>query len=246
MTPQMPRARVLVVDDDAQLLELLVDTLSSIGYQTTPAHGGIKALEQLTTGTFDIMITDVKMPDLDGLQLLKKVRRHYPDMPVLFITGVAALEMIIQAAPDGFLAKPFRITHIEELIENTLHQRRLDRSIHGMRKVLIVDQDDEMRHALTEALGYSNFVPFSASGEREALRELDNGTFHAVIADLGLDFSRSIKAQSPATSVILMGNDQNAPAELPRQTFDAYLQKPFKAGTVVAVLNQLSPLCNPR
>lgn len=246
MTTATPRARVLVVDDDAQLLELLVDTLTSIGYAATPAHGGIKALEQLKATPFDIMVTDVKMPDLDGLQLLKKVRRHYPDMPVLFITGVASTEMIIQAAPDGFLAKPFRITHIEELIENTLHQRRLDRSIHGMRKVLIVDQDDDMRHALTEALGYSNFVPFSASGEQEARRELDNGTFHVVIADLDLALARTIKTESPATAVILMGPGGDPPAELPTQTYDAYLQKPFQAGTVVAMLNRLSPLRTPR
>lgn len=115
-----PTYDVLVVDDDANLLTLLVDTLTAIGYRATGASGGLRALELLAERAFDLMITDIKMPDLDGIQLLKRVRAAYADLPVLFITGVSLPETFAQASPDGLLMKPFRISQIEELIEKTL------------------------------------------------------------------------------------------------------------------------------
>ncbi len=114
------QAEVLVVDDDANLLTLLVDTLKAIGYSATGVSGGRKALEILADRAFDLLITDIKMPDMDGIQLLKRVRATYTNLPVLFITGVSLPDTFAQASPDGLLMKPFRISHIEELIEKTL------------------------------------------------------------------------------------------------------------------------------
>ena len=116
-------ARILVVDDDAALLDLLVDTLSTIGYSAVPAPGGPEALTRLKQDTFDLVISDIKMPEIDGISLLNEIRRSYPGLPVLLITGVASEDIISKASPDGFLAKPFRISHIEELIETTLSKR---------------------------------------------------------------------------------------------------------------------------
>ncbi|PWB76242.1 hypothetical protein C3F09_00770 [candidate division GN15 bacterium] len=114
------RARILVVDDDPLLLSLLVDTLGAIGYAATGADGGRSALEMLEQSRFDLLITDIRMPDIDGLRLRDRVKRLYPEMPVLFITGVAFPDIIAQASPDGVLAKPFRISQIEALIESAL------------------------------------------------------------------------------------------------------------------------------
>jgi len=122
-----------VVDDDPQLLKMLVDTLTGIGYKTAAASDGIEALDMLRqddADTFDLMITDIKMPNMDGLGLLKRARRYHPDLPVLFITGVASEDIIGEASPDGFLAKPFRISRLEELIENALATRRTGRVNH--------------------------------------------------------------------------------------------------------------------
>jgi two-component system response regulator FlrC len=113
-------AKILVVEDDAALLDLLVDTLSTIGYSAVPALGGPEALVKLEQDAFDLVISDIKMPEVDGISLLNKVRQAYPGVPVLLITGVASDDIISQASPDGFLAKPFRIGHMEELIESTL------------------------------------------------------------------------------------------------------------------------------
>ncbi len=117
---QKPRATILVVDDEATMRDLLVDTLDAIGYLPTGASDGSEALQKLKEQKFDLMITDIMMPGIDGIALLKKVRKDYPNLPVLFIAGVATPEIMDQASPDGFLAKPFRISHIEQLIEDTL------------------------------------------------------------------------------------------------------------------------------
>lgn len=241
------KSRILVVDDDLNLLDLLNDTLNVIGYQTVPAHGGIEALEKLKNERFDVMVTDIKMPDLDGIQLLKKVRRQYPDMPVLFITGYASPQMIGEAAPDGLLTKPFRIAHIEELIEETLARTNRNR-LHSARKVLVVDHDDAIRVSLSEALNIGHYVPFAASDQREALHEMENGHFDVVIAETQstdrdpLELSRHIRDMYPETNVILMGSEL---APVPSAAHESapylsYLQKPFKVGAVIDLLNRIT------
>lgn len=133
-------AKILVVDDDAALLDLLVDTLSTIGYSVVPALGGSEALVILEQDTFDMVISDIKMPEVDGISLLNKVRRSYPGVPVLLITGVASDDIISKASPDGFLAKPFRIGHIEELIESTLLKRSVSTELREQ-EALAIDED---------------------------------------------------------------------------------------------------------
>jgi DNA-binding response OmpR family regulator len=176
-------ARILVVDDDPLLLELLVDTLTAIGYEALPAADGSIALDILHNDIFDLMITDIKMPRIDGLQLLKKVKRHYPSMPVLFITGVASQEIIGHAEADGFLAKPFRIAHIEELIEQTLANKETKAT--GRRpELLVINADGRLGESFTDELALDGYVSFSFANVDDALRELLNNRFTAILADI--------------------------------------------------------------
>jgi CheY-like chemotaxis protein len=240
--------KILVVDDDANLLDLLVDTLTAVGYEAIPAPGGVEALEALTQNTFDLIVTDIKMPDVDGISLLKKVRRYYPDLPVLFITGVATPDIIASANPDGFLAKPFRISHIEDLIESTLN-RELPVRPQVMKKILVVDEDSDFREMLSEALTVSQYIPFAVPNGADALREIQNGEFDAVITDMvmpdmeSLSFLREVKEQMPEVPVILTGADvleQSSEPDTEPLPYDRYLQKPYNAGDVIALLKSVS------
>ncbi|MDZ4723842.1 MAG: response regulator [candidate division Zixibacteria bacterium] len=134
-----PSAKILIVDDDPLLQELLNDTLSAVGYQTLSTSNATEALGLLQKSDIDLVITDIKMPDINGFQLLKLVRLHYPQMPVIFISGYATPEMISAAGPDGFLLKPFRIAQIEELIEKTLEVKR---DIHLNTDALAISSSD--------------------------------------------------------------------------------------------------------
>ena len=250
MTGQEPKARVLVVDDDDMLLTLLVDTLTAIGYQAVPASGGVEALRHLGEERFDLMITDIKMPDIDGLQLFKKVRRHYADMPVLFITGMATAEIVDSTSADGFLAKPFRISHIEELIENAL--KKTGAALPSrMRKVLILEKDEVLRETLAGALSNSHCIPFSSSSADDAVRELESGRFDVIITEhnpdgLSLDdLLTTIRAGHGQTPVIVLSDSGSSEETVPdrhRDRVQGQLRKPFKSGQVIEMLNRLSPV----
>lgn len=242
------RAKILVVDDDTLLLNLLVDTLRSIGYDTIGVPGGAEALETLSQQKFDMMITDIKMPGMDGLSLLKRVKRHFPTMPVLFITGVASPEIVGYSSADGILAKPFRISHMEELIQRTL-QSSSGISRHRIRKVMVVDDDDLFLEMLTDALRINGFTPLGVAGGRQALEELQKGDVDAVITDIrmpgmsGLDLLDTLKQERPDLPVVLVTaflSDSPLDKTDPAKRADAVLEKPFQVDRIVEVLNELS------
>ena len=114
--------KIIVVDDNPILLELLVDTLETIGYTVSGFDAGQKVLDQLSAERFDLLISDIKMPEMNGIELLGHVREQHPELPVLFISVVDSLEIYQDSKPDGFVSKPFRITHIEEQIKNCLNK----------------------------------------------------------------------------------------------------------------------------
>jgi DNA-binding NtrC family response regulator len=225
---------ILVVDDDIRLLKLLVETLDSIGYRATAAAGGAEALNRLKDQRFDLLITDIKMPDIDGLQLLKEVRRDYADMPVLFISGLTEPETAGSASADGFVPKPFRFSQIEELIENALQNRSTGQP-GRIRRVLIVDRDRSFREVL-------------AAGE-QALTELDNGEFNVIITEMALTDMSSVslmgmvRARYPDIAGIVT-SDSLSPVEMVQEAGDVgvlgCLKKPFMIGELLALLQPVA------
>lgn len=236
--------RLLVVDDDAQLLDLLQDTLTSIGYGDEGASDGVEALQKLRGGQYDLMITDIRMPGMDGISLLKKVRRYYPRLPVLFITGLTTPEIIGQVSADGFLAKPFRISHIEELIENALNGKQ-DVIENPVRRVMIVDDNNAFRKSLTDMLAAHDYLTLSVPSAEEALKELRRGEIDVVITDMkmpgidGITLTKMIKERCPDLPVILItGFLSESEADLPA---DGFLRKPFRVENIIRLMESLAP-----
>lgn len=184
------RRKILVVDDDPMLRRLLVDTLKSIGHEVVSAVDGIDAIELLRQHEdffFDLLVTDVKMPNMDGMALLRRIRRSYPGLPVLFITGIVSEETMAAASPDGYLSKPFRISHLEELIEKTLAEKYSSKRRQPRHRILINIPEADVRENLAETLALSDYIPFAVEGGQEALEELERGKFDAVIAVIDPD-----------------------------------------------------------
>ncbi len=246
-----PNVKILIVDDDRHLLDLLIETLSTIGYEISGASGSEDALEFLDKDTFDILITDIKMPEMDGLMLSNKVRQLYPDLPILLITGVDEPEIIGRAEHDGFLAKPFRINHIEEMIENTINNIK-DKINRNIKTVLIVDDDHSFRNMLTDLLKSSGFTPIPAENGEQALNEINtNSSIDAVISDIkmpgmnGLTLLKEIKKINSDLPVILVTaffSDSNFKDHIYESTASGFLEKPFKITTIVDMLKNLSPI----
>jgi two-component system response regulator TctD len=249
MTAERP-ARILVVDDDPLLLELLTDTLTAIGYETAAASDGAIALDMLQTEQYDLMISDIKMPRVDGLQLLRRVRRHYPRLPVLFITGVASQETIGSVSPDGILAKPFRIAHIESMIQQAL-QRKNKPEIERQKELLILDGAARIDDHFLSDLSASGYVPFAYSSINDAAHELSHTCFSAILADIApfsadpVELMTRLRRLAPNTPLIL--NADLFPGHTHERIISEYQPAgfspaPFSHPHVIELLDTLVPL----
>jgi excisionase family DNA binding protein len=106
------RPRVLVVDDEASIRDLLAKTLALAEYDVDLAPDGRSALERLRIIPYDLLITDLKMPGVDGLTVIREARRLKADLPVIIITGYSTEASAIDAlnlGVSGYLTKPFRV-----------------------------------------------------------------------------------------------------------------------------------------
>lgn len=109
------RPRILVVDDEASVRDVLSKTLSLAEYEVEVAADGRSALERLKLMPYDLLITDLKMPGVDGLTLIREARRYHPDLPVIVITGFSTEASAIEAinlGVSGYLIKPFRVPRV--------------------------------------------------------------------------------------------------------------------------------------
>jgi excisionase family DNA binding protein len=113
--PTNGRPRVLVVDDEANIRDLLSKTLALAEYDVDLAPDGRTALERLRIIPYDLLITDLKMPGVDGLAVIREARRLKADIPVIIITGFSSEASAIEAVNlgvSGYLTKPFRVPRV--------------------------------------------------------------------------------------------------------------------------------------
>jgi two-component system, NtrC family, response regulator HydG len=130
---------VLVVDDEAETRDTLSLALDKNGYKVLCVASAREALNVLDHKSIDVVITDLCMPDLDGLQFFQFVRQRAPTVPVIMISAKASVEAAVSAMRDGvvdFLTKPFSLTEIRRVIARALASRRLARENARLREAL--------------------------------------------------------------------------------------------------------------
>ena len=122
------RQRVLVVDDERSMRELLSIVLRREGYDVTLAENGRMALDQLDRARFDLLISDIKMPDMSGVDVLREAKRIDQDILGIMITAFASADTAIEAMRLGahdYLSKPFDVDELKIKVRNALEQRQL-------------------------------------------------------------------------------------------------------------------------
>ena len=115
--------RILLVDDEETLRFVLRETLISEGYSVDVANDGFQALERVKGKSYDLLITDIKMHGMDGLQLIREIKRNGSHLKIIIITAYGSLEMVKEAARLGvieFVSKPFKIQEIKDVITRNL------------------------------------------------------------------------------------------------------------------------------
>jgi putative nucleotidyltransferase with HDIG domain len=122
------KPRVLVVDDERFIREILADFLAMEGFEVALAEDGRIALDELRRGAFDVVLTDLKMPNLGGLELLEHINREFPKTLTIIMTGFGTVETAIEAMKRGahdYVLKPFRADEIVQVVQRAIHQNRL-------------------------------------------------------------------------------------------------------------------------
>ncbi len=120
MTPS-----ILVVDDELLIRDLLYDFFQQQGWSVAVADSGEKALEILRSRKIDLLLTDIKMPQMDGLSLTTQVRAMYPTLPVVLMTGYPSVETAVEglrAKVEDYIIKPFNINKLFKVLKAQLEQ----------------------------------------------------------------------------------------------------------------------------
>ncbi len=158
----MTSGKVLIVDDEKIAMKNLEHVMKKEGYAVTASQSGGNALALLEKQPFDVVLTDLRMEKVDGMQILKRCRESHPDTEVILITGYATLESAVEAMKHGafyYIAKPFRLDEVRKVVAEALEKTRLKRENRSLReqvesyqgKVRILTQDSHMQHLLDMA-----------------------------------------------------------------------------------------------
>jgi two-component system response regulator HydG len=134
-----PGRRVLVVDDELSMAEMLADGLSETGFEGIAVGSSTEAAKRLGDEHFDALVTDLRMPGLDGLALLSVARRIDPDCPVVVMTAYSAIDTAIESIRRGayhYLTKPFMVDELALFLDRALGERRLRREAVALKRTL--------------------------------------------------------------------------------------------------------------
>src|SRR5215210_8393715 len=122
------RKHLLLVEDEAPLRETLAERLAEQGFEVEQADTGERAIEQLAEFAFDIVITDLRLPGLDGTRVLEAALLRYPDIVGIIVTGYGTVKDAVEAIKRGatdFVTKPFQFDELLHALNSALEQRRL-------------------------------------------------------------------------------------------------------------------------
>jgi EAL domain-containing protein (putative c-di-GMP-specific phosphodiesterase class I) len=121
---------VLLVDDDADVVRSLGRVLRARGYLVTATTSAIQAVELVTQSDFDVILSDINMPEMDGIMLLRNVRAHDLHVPVILLTGKPTVDTAVMALEHGalhYLTKPIHMDTLEHALDKAVHLRRMAR-----------------------------------------------------------------------------------------------------------------------
>ena len=133
----MPQQSILVVDDEAKMRRLLEIMLTQMDYEILQAADGMEALEQLTSHAVDLVITDLRMPRLDGIGLLRQLREQHNDIPVIVVTAYGTVESAVDAMKYGasdYIVRPFEMDAVQAAVQRALKLGKVQRENRYLRQ----------------------------------------------------------------------------------------------------------------
>ena len=248
----MPKANILVLDDDPVVRRALTDTLTDEGYQVETAADGIEGLEKSREQPFDVLLVDLRMPGMNGIEVLREIREVTPEVIVILMTAYATLETAKEAMKLGaydYIAKPLDPDAVTALLEKALEKRRLNLEMKAaveVPKILVVDDEAIVCQALTDVLGDEGYRVTTVQSAYEALDMMKRETFHILIADLrlpdlgGIELIAAARGIDPEIlALVITGypSIETAVEAMKTSAYD-YITKPIDSDLLVATVRR--------
>jgi two-component system response regulator AtoC len=121
--------KILIVEDDHVICSMLSGAFLSLGYEIVSAHDGFQALERIEAESFNVVLLDIMLPGPDGMDILKHLRKHYPQTQVIMLTAYASLDTALDALRLGaydYITKPFKFDDLRSIVRRALEKQRLE------------------------------------------------------------------------------------------------------------------------
>ena len=237
------KLKILVVDDNEEFCLNVTDILELQGYEVVSAHDGFKGLELVKENGFDLVLMDVKMPVMDGVETYKKVKEIAPDTPVIMVTAFAVEELLSEALRQGAygsLKKPIDFDQLLELIKQATGKGAL---------ILVADDDENLCTNVQHILSDENYRVSIANDGNEAVEKAEKNNFDIMLLDMkmpalnGLETYLTIRKFRPnVVAVVITGYRQETDELVQRALQEsAYtcLEKPIDMEKLVSLLAQI-------
>lgn len=232
--------RVLVVDDERNMVRTFRDIMEFRGWETAGAFSGEEALKRLEEHSYDVILMDVRMSGMNGVETLVAMKEAHPGVRVILMTAYTATELLEEARREGAIAilpKPIQIPDLVEHLEEAVRERR---------SILVVDDDPDFLSTLGSILREGGYEAVEAGGLDEAVEYLRRRRPGVVVLDLRLeridprDSITTIREVSPAVTIILYSGHpaqlRETAAALPSRWVHAVLPKPFEPDRLLGLL----------
>jgi len=234
--------RILLTDDNTEFCLNLKDILEMKGYEVFIAHDGTEAMSFIKHSSVDLVLMDIKMPSMNGLETFKLMKMAIPRIPFIMLTGFAVEELIresLQLGVYGCLHKPLDFDELFMTIENAIAD--------GLR-ILIVDENREFCEEVSGILRRNDWSVSCANDGLDAVEKVRKNLFDVLVIDMkvppmkGLETYLSIGSIRPETGVIIVTGQYDELAVPIREALTkkecVFLQKPLDGDALISLVSQ--------
>jgi DNA-binding NtrC family response regulator len=235
--------RLLIVDDEELMVKTLGDIVRLHGWEADGAFSGESAVEAVRARDYAIVLMDVRMAGINGVEAFKAMKEIRPGIRVVLMTAYTATEILSEAEREGalrILSKPVALAGLIEVLEQATAQ---------WRSVLVVDDDPAFLRTLSNLLEQNGYSTLTAKNLDDAIKMLESKSPGAVVLDLRLkdvtapETVIAIKRVSPSVALILCSGHptalDEATSSMPARFIHASLHKPFVPDALLEILNDV-------
>ncbi|MEW6609903.1 MAG: response regulator [bacterium] len=234
-------AKILIVDDEKDLAFIVKRILEISGYEVHYAQSGYEAIEKVRKNTYNICLLDIRLPDMNGVEVFLKIKEIIPGVRVLMMTGFAVEDLIKQALKEGAYAcihKPFDIAKLLEQIESVLKSKK--------RVILIADDVERIRQELKIFLEGKKYIVYEAKNGEEVIARVWEKEYDIILLDYGLpdmnglEIFRDVRKIDQDVLVMLMLDEplESVIKDALKMGFYGWIEKPIDTNRLLAMLKE--------